>query len=468
MEKLSGRRSVQCHKIFLPERKDRYMNSRNRFRRQNKKIVSFMVLFPFLCSGLIELFHFPSAVKYVVDVCACILLLTMMFKRRPYISLKGNIIKYWILLFAVYVSCNYIASYQSPVYFLWGVRNYFRFYIFFMACVYYLHSKDLDKLFRMMSVIYYFHVFIVLVQYFVLGIEQDNLGGIFGTQSGCNGWVNIFQVIIVTYSILRYLNKEKSMGICVMDCGSALVIAALAELKFFYIEFVLIVVMAVLITDFSWKKVIIIIGAAFGVVLSVVVLVRIFPYWADKMSIKSVLEMASLEQGYTMIGDMNRLTFFSRSRNLFLKTPGKIMFGLGIGNCDYSDSFLFLTTPFYQKYNLLHYTWLSTAFMLLENGVVGLIFYFGFFVVTAIHSFLYAKGRKRNKTYVQLTIIISIISILIGMYNVSLRMECGYMIFFVLSLPYVIRKDEIFEKRFIESKVELMMIDDSMEMDYGY
>lgn len=459
MKKLSGRRSVEHYKILLPDRKDRYMNIRGKFRRQNKKTVSFMFLFPFLFAGLIELFHFPSAVKYVVDLCACILLMTMLFKSRPHISPEGNIIKYWILLFAVYVSCNYIANYQSPVYFLWGVRNYFRFYIFFMACIYYLHTKDLTKLFQIISAVYYVHVSVVIVQYFVFDIDQDNLGGIFGTQSGCNGWINIFQVIVVTYSILRYLNKENSIGICMMDCGSALVIATLAELKFFYIEFVLIVIMAILITDFSWKKVIIIIGAAFGVAVSVVFLVRIFPYWADKMSLKSLLEMASSEQGYTMTGDMNRLTFFSRSRKFFLKTPGRVMFGLGIGNCDYSENFLFFTTPFYKKYSLLHYTWLSTAFMLLENGVVGLIFYFGFFVAAAVHSFLYARGRKRNKTYVQLTMIISVITILIGMYNASLRMECGYMIFFVLALPYVIRKDEILEKKFIEFQVEHMNVD---------
>lgn len=435
------------------------MNSNVKFRRQNKKIVYFVFLFPFFFSGLIEVFHFPSVVKYVVDVCVCILLLTMMFKRRPHISLEGNIMKYWILVFAVYVSCNYIVNYQSPIYFLWGVRNYFRFYIFFMACIYYLHTKDLTKLFQMMSMIYYVHVFVVLVQYFVLNIDQDNLGGIFGTQSGCNGWLNIFQVIIVTYSILRYLNKESSIGICILDCGSALVIAALSELKFFYIEFIFIVVMAVLITDFSWKKVIIIIGAGIGMVLSVMILVRIFPYWADKMSFKSILDMASSEKGYTLTGDMNRLTFFSRSRKLFLKTPVKTMFGLGIGNCDYSDSFLFLTTPFYQKYNLLHYTWLSTAFMFLENGIFGLILYFGFFVAAAVHAFLYAKGRKRNKTYVQLTQIISIVSILIGIYNASLRIECAYMLFFTLALPYIIRKDEILDKKIIKFQMDQRIID---------
>ena len=439
------------------------MNQNAKFRRQNKKIVYFVFLFPFFLSGLIEAFHFPSAVKYAVDIGVCILLATMLFKRRPHISLEGSIIKYWILLFAVYVSCNYVANYQSPVYFLWGVRNYFRFYIFFMACIYYLHTKDLAKLFQMMSVIYYIHVLVVLIQYFILNIDQDNLGGIFGTQIGCNGWANIFQVIMVSYSILRYLNKECSMGICILDCSLALVTAALSELKFFYIEFVFIVIMAVLITDFSWKKVIIIIGAGLGVFVSAMILVRLFPYWADKMSFKTLFDMASSEQGYTMTGDMNRLTFFSRSRRLFLKTPVKTLFGLGLGNCDYSDSFLFLTTPFYRKYKLLHYTWLSTAFMFLENGIVGLFFYFGFFVVIAVHAFSYAKGRKRNKTYVQLTQIISMVSILIGIYNVSLRMDCGYMLFFALSLPYVVRKDEILERKFIEFQVEHFIVNRSME-----
>ena len=138
-----------------------------------------------------------------------------------------------------------------------------------------------------------------------------------------------------------------------------------------------------------------------------------------------------------MSNDMNRLTAFSISLNRFLLKGSEKLFGLGLGNCDYSTAFTFLATPFYLQNRLLHYTWFSSAFLLLETGIVGLCLYLLFFVAVFINAGKRGRTGKANIVYCQMAQIMSIIGCLMVIYNSSLRIEAAYMLFFVLAVPFV-------------------------------
>lgn len=417
------------------------MTLRIKKRSQNEWMTLFILVFPFLFSVFIEILHFPSAVKYLIDVVWCLLLVTMLFKKKRQISADANFMKFWIIAFFLYCFVNYILNFQSAFYFLWGVRNNFRFYVFFLACIYYLNKKNIDEFFRFIDKIFYVHIAFVFVQYFVFGCKQDFLGGLFGTEQGCNGGLNIFQVIVVAYSVLRYLNRGSSFLKCLFNCAMCLLIAAMAELKFFFVEFGVIVILVLLLTRFTWKKLGIIVFAAISLVIGVQILLMIFPMWQDSMSIKGLLDIATSDKGYTGGNDMNRLTFISMSNDLFLKTPSQRLFGLGLGNCDKSETFSFMVSPFYMKYNLLHYDWLSSAFMYLENGFVGLIFYIGFFVFTFFAAAKLRRSNRENIIYLQLTQIVSVMSVLIVIYNSSMRTEFAYVMYFIMAIPFILQRN---------------------------
>ena len=85
------------------------------------------------------------------------------------------------------------------------------------------------------------------------------------------------------------MNKEIWSLKVVSVCSAAILVAALAELKFFYIEFVVILAVTSLITSFSFKKLFIIIGAVFGLNAGVYLLGKIFPYYADFFTINGIL-----------------------------------------------------------------------------------------------------------------------------------------------------------------------------------
>ena len=84
---------------------------------------------------------------------------------------------------------------------------------------------------------------------------------------------------------------------------------------------------------------------------------------------------------------------------------------------------------------------MSHAFLYLECGWIGLIFFYGFFAI------LYRKIQKMERTcdaaakaYCIMTRILLVLCVLISVYNSTLRTEAGYMMFFALAAPISMNK----------------------------
>ena len=219
---------------------------------------------------------------------------------------------------------------------------------------------------------------------------------------------------------------------------TALLIAALAELKFFFMEFLLVVTLAVMFTNFTWRKFWLIFGSFTAVFVGALLLTYIFPGFAGFFTLSHFFEVATAKKGYTGSGDLNRLTAITTANELWLKSFGQRLFGLGLGNCD-TSSFAFLNTPFFQSYENMHYTWLSHAMMYLECGWVGLMFYFGFFVLVWLRIHKIEKQMSGTaKSYCRIARIMAVLCCVIAIYNSSLRTEAGYMAYFVLAVPFAL------------------------------
>ncbi len=398
-------------------------------------LVWFIFFMPFLFGTLTEFLPLPSLLRYTVDVAWVGVLLLFFLKQKISVYRSSASLFLWILLFFLYTLAIYLFNFQSPLYYLWGFRNNFRMYAFFIGCVVFLFKDEINKYIDWFDRIFFVNCAVALFQYFFLDLRQDFLGGIFGTQGGCNGWLNIFQVIVITKTIIFYLNRKETLRMTVIKSALALIIAALAELRFFFIEFGVIVAVAVLVTSFSWRKVVIIAVSAVSLFVGARLLVEIFPQFSEYMSLEAFYLSATSEDGYTSTGDMNRLTSLSMASDLFLKTDLEKIFGLGLGNCDYAESFGFLTSPFYLENADYHYTWLSTAFLFLETGVFGLVFFFGFFALVFVMAF--RRQGKTDKIYCQISMVTAVLCVLIGIYNSTLRTEAAFMLYFMMALPFV-------------------------------
>lgn len=407
-----------------------------RRRTQSEYLIWILLLGPFFMALLTQMLHMPHAIKYIYDIC-CVALICLMLKsvRIKKIEKQALKLQNWILLFAVVTFIVYIINYQSIFYYIWGMRNNFRGYIVFLAVIYFLKEKNVYEIFEVFDKLFYLNAAVMIVQFLLLGYKQDNLGGVFGVESGCNAYVNLFFCIITIISYVKYTEHTIKFKKLFVQIFLMLILAALAELKFFYVEFIILIFVGTLVTQFSWKKLAVVLAAIFALMVGYGIFMSVFP--DVDMSVNGLYEYASSDKGYTSSGDLNRLNFLPAINKKIFKNPINQIWGLGMGNCEYATGMDLLTTPFSKKYNYLHYEWMSTTFMYLENGWIGFLFFFGFFVQICVRCITELKKETiKNKTFFRIAFLCGIVAMMNAFYNVSLRMESCFMIYLLLAIPW--------------------------------
>lgn len=406
-----------------------------------------LIFLPFCLGTLNDLLGLPYAIRYALDAAWLLLLFVLICYGR---SVKGTGMKgltVWVVLFFILTLAVFPVQYQSPFYYLWGLRNNFRFYAAFFAFAAFLKEEEITDSLKWFDILFWIDIVVSVVQYFGMGLEQDNLGGLFGTESGVNGFANLFFLIVIAKSLVFYLEKKEHTWLCVLKCVAALFVAALAEMKFFFVELIVVIVLAVLFTNFTWRKLLLIVGGGAAIVGGAAILTTVFPLWGQWFNLEWFLKTATSDVGYTGSGDLNRLNAIPQINELWLKHWSQRIFGMGLGNCD-TASFDVVNTPFFRQHGDMHYTWISYAMMYLETGYIGLLFYFGFFVLVYFGAYRIEKRSEGiARTYCRVSRIMAVMCAIIAVYNSSLRGEAAYMAYFVLAIPFVFGKRERYRKR---------------------
>ena len=143
-----------------------------------------IIMLPFFFAGLNELIGLPRTIRYVLDMAWLGLLVLMILKYK--LKSRNGVSAFEILVWAflLYVTLVYIVQFQSPLYFLWGVRINFRFYVAFFAFIAFLSSSDVLHYFKWFDRLFWINFVISLFQFFVLDLRGDYLGGLFGAEKG--------------------------------------------------------------------------------------------------------------------------------------------------------------------------------------------------------------------------------------------------------------------------------------------
>lgn len=380
----------------------------------------------------------PGVIKYVVDAAWILLILGTCLQRKIYIRSSLVPFAVWTIVFFLYTLVVYFFRFQSVFYYLWGLRNYLRFYIAFFAFAVVFTEEDAKNCLKFMDKLFYLNLFVCIVQ-FLMGYDQDYIGGIFGATKGCNGYMVIYLCITVCKSVLEYMNGRETTAHCFLKSASALFIGAIAELKFFYVVFIVILLMAYLLTSFSMKKIVFLMAAAILISVAAAILGSLYSYFQGFLSLEGLLRAVTMKN-YASSADMGRFSAISYISDRFLTDFPSQLFGMGLGNCD-TGAFDLVTTDFHTRYVDLHFSIFSYAFMFIENGYIGLVLYVAFFVMSGLAAKKRLKGSG-NKLFCQMGIIGSAICLGLLLYNSSLRTEAGFMMYFVLALPFVNKKKE--------------------------
>lgn len=394
----------------------------------------FIFFFPAAQAFLTELLPIPDAIKFLCDGFLVLLLLKLFSQRFTKIDNYSMPFVVIVGLFFFITLVGYLFNYQSVFYYLWGLRNNIRMFVAFFAFAYLADWEDAKGWIKALDVLFVINFAVVILQYFS-GYGQDYIGGIFGTSKGCNGSLLIFLCIVFAKTILSFMRGEEKMSKCIFVSVASLLVSTLSELKMFFILFILILFMASFVTAHSIKKTLFFAFGALLVVLFGTLLTVLYKDFTDFLSFDSLIK-ALTDTGYATDEDIGRFTALPVISQRFLPGFFRKLFGLGLGNCD-SSSLSMFNTPFFESHQTVHYSYFSYAFLFLETGFVGLALYASFFVASFFVSRKLKKLEMADEFACQMSIILSVISLILLVYNSSLRMEIGFMLFFVLALPII-------------------------------
>lgn len=397
-------------------------------------VVLLTLFLPFTFAFIVEFLGIPGFVKFFIDAVLLVMAVLILLKRPFTVSRNLTPLLLLVIILFIVTFISYFFNYQSIFYYFWGFRNNFRFFVAFFIFAKLIYEDDVKGYFKALDFIFWINFAITLFQ-FAIGYQQDYLGGIFGVEKGCNAYMINFLLVIVIKSVLSFMNGTEGMLYCFSKCAVSLFISAVAELKFFFIVFVLIAMLAVVLTPFSWRKFGFILSATVATILAALLLVTMFEYFRDFFSLEKIWELAT-QKNYASDVDMNRFSAVPTINEIFLTDIPSRLFGMGLGNCDTSAISIF-NTPFYDTYVDLHYSIFSISFMYLETGYVGLFLYFLFFGLCLKFALKNFKNKTGNLLFNQMAIIMALMCFILIFYNSSLRTEAGFLIYFVLALPFV-------------------------------
>lgn len=393
-------------------------------RRKIKKLFYIDIFFILFTGFLIDIFRVPSFVKFIPDFINCIFFIYLLQKDNFSVAKKKNLTNFFIIFFIVWSCITTILNQVSPVLFIWEARNFFRVFLFYYIGLIVLEKKEKIKLYNFLLRLHILNIVISMYQYFILGISQDNLGGIFGISSGVNSFTNIYFCLITILVLIKFLKKREKFFTVAWVLLSCLSVAALAEIKLFFIEFVIILLLSNILLKPNRRTLKVILIGVISIILGMIILKFIFPiHYEILININKVKEYSDMHGGgygisrFHIIRDINQ--FF------FLGNYIENIFGLGLGACTMSSNLMLLTSNFYLKYSDYNYNWFSHAMIYLQTGVIGIILYLGIVFSFVWESFF----RKKNYSEKEYLFIYSVIVIINIFYNQCIRSEAGYLIF---------------------------------------
>lgn len=411
---------------------------RQRIKEFPVNLIYIQLIYNFIVKYLISVMGLPGFFIYFNDILTIITFIVAIniAKKEDIKIINAPII---CVLFLIIISIlGLLINGQPILQYFWGLRNTYRFFMFMISCSILLKKDDIKNIIKLFSFFMLPILILATYQYFGKHLFQDLVGGIFGEFYGSCGYMNMYLCIIIAYKMLEYLNKKIKFSNLIIWSICSLYLGTISELKIFYLEYLLIIVLSVLYSKKNIKIIIVTVIVALLSLIGINFLKEIYGF-EDFFSFEGIMNY-SAESGYSREESVNRLTAIDILQNRFLTTKTLKVFGIGLGSADTSQ-YDILNSDFYKQYGRdLSYLWFSHAMMFLENGYIGLILYVSFFVLIYCYANNIRKMTKKEEIELNFVKIISIMSGIMFIYNSSLRVESAYLWFWVFAIPYIIKR----------------------------
>lgn len=432
----------------------------NTYRVSSVTFIEIILFWTIAMEFLITELELPSYLRFFNDAIVLLLIARIVTKLS-----RLNAPQYkWILLdffaFLVVVVVGVIGNLVPFRLVLWGGRNTFRFFVYFFCCVVYLKRKHIERIMNMLLVVQVLNLILCLYQYFVLDRWSDTLGGIFG-QGNTTGTCGLC-LLLVSYYFTMFLNNKTGLIRFIFSIVSSMIISAIAEQKALFIILGVALVMGVLLTGLSIRKVLAVIVCSIAFIIGLRILDNIASESFNVLSsFDDILEYSqtTYDEGYRLprIGSFEIIDEKFFNENWFNRAVG-----FGLGSCDFS-SVQFFKSDFYIQYGFLNYRWFTHQWMFLENGYFGIITIVGFWIINAVSMLFYRrKSKPENRTIIDTSIICSITTIMLMWLGPTLKVDSGYIVYFSVAMGVAVLKDTVDEKGYTKANTNVKEMEDEL------
>lgn len=299
---------------------------------------------------------------------------------------------------------------------VWNMRIFMRPFFYMLLCYTYFNKLDLEKIFKIAYKLQFVNVLFTLFQYYIQHIWMDQNGGIFAPVQGCNKYSNIYCCIMMSWSIARYMkSKGNSRDIFVTFC-SAIVVAVYSELKFLFIEMIIVTLLCIVFSG-SGKKVMR--TALIGVIicfLGMLLLMKLFPSSYQFLTDYDLFIWYAKDMSYSQTQiSVNRLSGFDVvNQYMFKNSLLRVLFGFGWGSTA-QIPFIGLYGPIMTMYRTLSYITFTYSWIYAELGTIGLVLFGGIFI--SIFCAIAKYGEKNEYTIISKTI--CVLTVILTAYDSS-------------------------------------------------
>lgn len=402
-----------------------------------KRLLLFLVIYSLVVKFLINDLGVPPIANYV---CDALLLLTVFFSlrnhREGYVPHgRFRLLGLSIAVFWFVATISAALNDVSPMLYIWAVRNTFRVFGIMYCCVRLLDRRDVFRFLRFFVVLFWINVAVCTYQYFILGTDMDHTNGLFGTGAGANAMTIIMMCFITVVYLFGYSAHKIKLSGLLMTLAACCYLAAIAELKFYFVVLVILVALNILLNSPTLRTFIVLIIALTSLLIGIGLLEAYNPEFTGFYSFEGIVEN-NYEGGYGNSEGLNRLSAVKTLDDLFMDNSQKELLGYGFGAGQYTQ---FFESALYSTWGeTLHWTWFTDAAIFLETGYLGLSIYVLMFVLIAFSSLHVPRSCSDDKWFLRACATVAVFCIILIVYNCSLTVDpTCYFIGVLLSFYYI-------------------------------
>lgn len=384
-----------------------------------------------------------TSVTYLFDLVNIVVLVFNAKKISGFFR-KYNVYSLLLICYCLLAIGSGLGGGVSPLCIAWELVSQLRIPLFIMLVSTFWSIDDLKSVMRFLYRIQLLNALFAVVQYFVFNLTGDSCGGLFGINAGSNMLLNLYLIFVSAMGCCGYLSgaepRHNALSLA-MTLVVSFFVATLAEIKFFYFEAMLIIIVAVILGKKNAKlatAIVLFVGAC------LVGLSALAVYFPDSYEMLfDTKQMMSYDDGSNVA-----TSGYGISRSGAIAQVDKLFFhgdifdqivGYGFGSATMSSIEQFCS-PFYWTYGWLRYYYSQIAMLYLQNGYIGLIFYFVLMLMPCLIALQKHKELEvsDNRFWLAFTVTITFLFVMNCFYNASSRSYAALLWAVCLSAPFVV------------------------------